>query len=246
MKVGNSRSQGSASSVNRRHFLAGMAGAAVLSAVDRSKALAAVVGDVTVNLAKVATASASYTSGDTKLSSLNDGFNPASSRDQSHGTYGNWPRTDPQWVQYEWSKPVATNHVDVYWWADRGGIGIPASYRVTYWNGSEFVPVPNAQGLGLTPNGFNSTTFDEVKTDKLRLEITSDGTHSTGITGVEGIQQRRGTAFSADRRSRRRPRGRAWGQDISLRESRLADAVRRATRALDQGLWPRSRLIYGP
>ena len=53
--------------------------------------------------------------------------------------------------------------------------------RVTYWNGSEFVPVLRAQGLGLTPNGFNSTTFDEVKTDKLRLEITSDGTHSTGI-----------------------------------------------------------------
>jgi hypothetical protein len=182
MKVDNSRFRGFGSSVNRRHFLAGVAGAAVLSAVHRSRALAAVVGDVTVNLAKVATPSASYTSGDTKLSALNDGFNPANSRDQSHGTYGNWPRTDPQWVQYEWSKPVTTNHVDVYWWSDRGGVGIPASYRVTYWNGSEFVPVPNAQGLGLTLNGFNSTTFGEIKTDKLRLEITSDGTHSTGIT----------------------------------------------------------------
>jgi uncharacterized protein len=168
--------------VNRRHFLAGVAGAAVLSAVDRSKALAAIAGDVTVNLAKVATASASYISGDTKLSALNDGFSPANSRDQSHGTYGNWPRTDPQWVQYEWSKPVTTSHVDVYWWADRGGINIPASYRVTYWNGIEFVPVSNPQGLGLTSNAFNSTTFDQVKTDKLRLEITSDGIHSTGIT----------------------------------------------------------------
>ena len=172
----------SGSSVNRRHFLAGMAGAALLSAVDRTKALAAVVGDVTVNLAKVATSSASYTSGDTKLSALNDGFNPANSRDQTHGTYGNWPRTEPQWVQYEWSKPVTTNHVDVYWWVDGGGIRLPASYRVTYWNGSEFVPVSNAKGLGLNPNSFNSTTFDEVKTEKLRLEITSDGTNSTGIT----------------------------------------------------------------
>ena len=167
--------------VNRRHFLAGVAGTALMSAVDR-RALAGVVGDVTVNLAKVATASASYVSGDTKLSALNDGFNPSSSRDQSHGTYGNWPRTEPQWVQYEWSKPVVTNHVDVYWWVDGGGIRMPASYRVTYWNGSEFVPVSNVKGLGLSPNGFNSTTFDEVKTDKLRLEITSDGTNSTGIT----------------------------------------------------------------
>jgi DUF1680 family protein len=172
----------SGSPVNRRHFLAGVAGAALLSAVDRSKALAAVTGDVTVNLAKVATPTASYVSGDTKLSALNDGFNPNNSRDQSHGTYGNWPRTEPQWVQYEWSKPVTTNHVDVYWWVDNGGIKMPASYRVSYWNGSEFVPVANASGLGLAANGFNSTTFDEVKTDKLRLEIVSDGTHSTGIT----------------------------------------------------------------
>jgi uncharacterized protein len=172
----------SGSPVNRRHFLAGVAGAALLSAVDRSKALAAVTGDVTVNLAKVATPTASYVSGDTKVSALNDGFNPNNSRDQSHGTYGNWPRTEPQWVQYEWSKPVTTNHVDVYWWVDNGGIKMPASYRVSYWNGSEFVPVANASGLGLAANGFNSTTFDEVKTDKLRLEIVSDGTHSTGIT----------------------------------------------------------------
>ena len=169
-------------SVNRRHFLTGVAGAALLSAVDRSKAFAAVVGDITVNLAKVATASASSISGDTKLSALNDGFNPANSHDQSHGTYGNWPRTDTQWVQYEWSKSITTNHVDVYWWVDGGGVGLPATYRVTYWNGSEFVPVSNAKGLGLNPNGFNSTSFDEVKTEKLRLEITSDGTHSTGIT----------------------------------------------------------------
>jgi len=47
----------------------------IAGAVDRSKALAAIVNDVTVNLAKVATASASYTSGDTKCG-LNDGFDP--------------------------------------------------------------------------------------------------------------------------------------------------------------------------
>src|ERR1039457_279990 len=105
----------SGSPVNRRHFLAGVAGAALLTAIDRSKALAAVVGDVTVNLAKVATASASYTSGDTKLTAMNDGFDPVNSHDQSHGSYGNWPHIDAQWVQYEWSKPVTINRVEVYW-----------------------------------------------------------------------------------------------------------------------------------
>src|ERR1700733_6512582 len=88
--------------VNRRHFLAGAASVALLSAIDHPKAFAVVAGDVSVNLAKVATASASHTSGDTRLSALNDGFDPLNSGDDSHGSYGNWPHTDVQWVQYEW------------------------------------------------------------------------------------------------------------------------------------------------
>lgn len=168
--------------VNRRHFLAGAAGVALLAAVDRSPALASVVGeDVSVNLAKVATPSAANASGDAKLSALNDGFDPTSSHDHQHPVFGTWPHVEPQWVQYDWSKPVTTNRVELYWWVDGQGVGAPASYKVTYWNGSAFVPVANAKGLGVDANAFNSTTFDPVKTDKLRLEIVSDGTHSPGI-----------------------------------------------------------------
>ncbi|WP_263379292.1 glycoside hydrolase family 127 protein [Granulicella paludicola] len=167
--------------INRRHFLAAAAGTALLSAVDRSRALASVVQSVTVNLAKVATPSASYISGDTRLTALNDGFDPTGSDDDSRGSYGNWPHTDAQWVQYDWARPVTTNRVDIYWWADGQGVGLPASYTITYWNGSAFIPVSNPKGLSVSSNGFNSTTFDEVKTDKLRVEMASDGKHSTGI-----------------------------------------------------------------
>lgn len=166
---------------NRRHFLAGAAGAALVSAVGTSKAFAAVMQDVTVNLAKVAVPSASYVSGDTRVAALNDGFDPLASSDQDHGSYGNWPRTDAQWVQYDWTRPITTNRIEVYFWADGQGVGLPSSYNVSYWNGSAFVPVANAKGLGVIANGFNSTTFDEIKTDKLRVEITSDGKRSTGI-----------------------------------------------------------------
>jgi len=165
---------------NRRSFLAGIAGTALIVAVDPSKTFAA-TGDAPVNLAKVATPSSLYTSGDTKLSALNDGLTPASSRDQQHGSYGTWPRTDTQWVQYDWSKPIATNKVGVYWWIDREGVAAPASCRILYWNGSDFVPVSNPQGLGVAGDTFNTTTFDEVHTNKLRLEMVSDGKHSPGI-----------------------------------------------------------------
>ena len=133
------------------------------------------------NLALVATPSTSFASGDTSVTALNDGLTPRNSRDSSHKTYGNWPRTDTEWVQYEWSQPISTKQVDVYWWADGQGVGVPKTCRVEYWDGSKFVPVNEATGLGLERNEFNSTTFDEVKTTKLRLEMDSDGQLSTGL-----------------------------------------------------------------
>lgn len=42
-------------------------------------------------------------------------------------------------------------------------------------------PVKNASGLGVAENQYNTTTFDEVITSKLKLEIDSDGEFSTGI-----------------------------------------------------------------
>ena len=167
--------------MNRRSFLAGAAGAALLSAVHPRAAWAQEGQSTTVNLAKVATASSLYISGDTKLSALNDGVTPESSKDDNSGSFGTWPRLDAQWVQYEWPKPVTTNKVDLYWWIDGGGVGAPATYRILYWNGSDFVPVANPQGLGTAANAFNTTAFDEVKTTKLRIEMTSDGKLSPGI-----------------------------------------------------------------
>src|ERR1017187_1705595 len=117
-----------------------------------------------INLAVVAKASSSYVSGDTSVDALNDGATPRSSRDTRHGSYGNWPRTGTEWVQYEWSQPISTKQVDVYWWMDGQGVGAPKACRVLYWDGMAFVPVANPSGLGIAGNQFNSTTFDEVTT----------------------------------------------------------------------------------
>jgi DUF1680 family protein len=134
-----------------------------------------------VNLAVVATPSTSYVSGHEALAALNDGFDPGSSNDKSHGAYGNWPRTGTQWVQYDWTQPVSTNRIDVYWFDDRRGVHLPRACRLTYWDGSRFVAVPNASGLGVEANKYNSTTFGEVTTSGLRLEFDGDGRSSTGI-----------------------------------------------------------------
>ncbi|ESQ84058.1 Tat pathway signal protein [Asticcacaulis sp. AC466] len=164
--------------LDRRWFLGSLGAAAFAATAWQGAAMAA---DASVNLAKVATPSTSYNSGDTKVAALNDGNTPANSADAEKGMYGNWPKTDTQWVQYDWSQPVTTNKVEVYWWIDGQGVGAPKAWRLLYWDGKAFVPVAAASGYGVAKDAFNTVTFTAVKTDKLRLEIVSDGTLSTGI-----------------------------------------------------------------
>ena len=133
-----------------------------------------------VNLALVATPSTSFVSGDQSIDAINDGANPR--RSPIH--YGNWPRGGTQWVEYTWSKPISTNKADVYWFTDGAGLHLPKACRLKYFNGSEYVEVPNALGLGVEGNVWNVTTFDEVTTNKIRLEFDAEGGPqiSTGIT----------------------------------------------------------------
>ena len=162
-------------------FILKISGALVFSLVTLASFNAGAQSSNAVNIALAAAPSASYCSGDTTVDALNDGFSPRNSRDASHRSYGNWPSVKTEWVQYDWTQPVATKQIDVYWWADGQGVGAPKACRVLYWNGSDFVPVKNPTGLGIERNHFNTTTFDEVRTSKLRLEIDSDGRLSTGI-----------------------------------------------------------------
>ncbi len=128
---------------------------------------------------------------------LNDGFTPRNSRDDRHGSYGNWPRNGTEWVEYDWSQPISTAQIELYWWLDGQGIHAPKGYRVLYWNGTAFVPVANAQGLGVSGNQFNVTTFDPVETAKLRLEIDSEGPPqiATGLLEWRVIDTGKSPAF---------------------------------------------------
>jgi hypothetical protein len=128
-----------------------------------------------VNLAPVAEPSTSHVSRDTSLAA------PKTSHVRGKGSYGNWPSKRTQWVQYDWTAPVRTRKIDVFWWDDRAGVRLPKACRLLYWDGKRFVPVRNPSGLGVAKDRFNTTTFDEVLTSKLRLEIDGNGDYSTGI-----------------------------------------------------------------
>ncbi len=150
------------SSKNVACFFAGLLVCFRLSAQDSS---------TPVNLAVVATPASSYVSPDTSLAALNDGFTPRNSRDNRRGSYGNWPQTGQQWVEYDWSQPISTKQIEVYWWDDHQGVRLPKACRVKFWDGNNFIEITNASGLGIDGGKFNVTTFPEVTTSKLNLEM---------------------------------------------------------------------------
>ncbi|OXS59290.1 hypothetical protein B1A99_11750 [Cohnella sp. CIP 111063] len=139
-------------------------------------------GTTISDIAPQATATTSFVSSWESLAGLNDGYTPVSSNDRGHPVYGNWdnPNTT-QWVQYTWSSARTISSVDVYWFDDDQGIDLPASYTIQYWDGSSWVNVSGASGLGLLANQYNTTTFAPVTTTQIRLNITAKATTSTGI-----------------------------------------------------------------
>ncbi|MBG0859162.1 MAG: glycoside hydrolase family 127 protein [Bacteroidales bacterium] len=124
------------------------------------------------NLAIVATPSASSRFGGT-MTSLNDGLIPNNTGGIRSGGARTPQRLSTQWIQYEWTQPVTTGEVSVFWWNYEGTIKLPQVYRIQYWDGSSFAPVKNASGLGLQNNNYNRTTFEKVQTTRLRLEADS-------------------------------------------------------------------------
>lgn len=155
-------------------LVAGLASASVRAADNGVTAVGA-------NLALVATPTTSYVSGHETITALNDGFTPTNSNDKRKGAYGNWPRRGTQWVQYDWALPVSTARMDVYWFDDHSGVRLPKACRFKYWDGSALVDLPGASGLGLAESRFNTTTFPEITTTRLRFEFDGNGDSSTGI-----------------------------------------------------------------
>jgi DUF1680 family protein len=190
----------SSSPLDRREFLAGMTGFALVAGLDGRRALAQ-NADAEINLARVATPSSLIPTSENKISALNDGVMPANSRDRANGVYAVWPLDaeekaqaggDAPWIEYAWAEPIAIDAVEIYWAADEPQpkampgsgawrLALPASYRILYWDGVAFTPVRIVKGLAIKPDSFCATNFDAVTTARLRVEIVPYGEHPAGV-----------------------------------------------------------------
>lgn len=166
----------------RRTFMAGAALAPLAAAAEaKLRARHASRPAVPLNVALVATTTASWPASRAERAAPNNGFTPANADDSSHDALHFWEPEAPQWVEYAWVKPVTIDRTEVYWNVAGTWLFLPKSYRVLAWNGVLFVPVSNAKGLGIAKNQFNATTFKPVKTTRLRLEIVPDGKKSFAL-----------------------------------------------------------------
>ncbi len=124
------------------------------------------------NLALVAKVSSSR--GGFGVEGLNDQKTPVNTGNNRQGGGGNnRPPRANIWVQYEWQEPVSTSEIGLFWWNFNNNVRLPEQYRVSYWNGTAFVPVENAQGLGKENNQLNTTTFKEITTTRMRIDLDS-------------------------------------------------------------------------
>ncbi|GAA2208157.1 hypothetical protein GCM10009850_036150 [Nonomuraea monospora] len=139
-------------------------------------------GAPAANLALSATPSASYTSPWESVAALNDGIDPPSSNDTVNRRWGTWPQTGTQWAELSWASAQPLRAAEVYFFDDNGGVRVPASWRLQYWNGSAYVDVPGTYPTAV--NGYNRVTFGAVSTSRLRVVLQS-GAGSVGLLEVK-------------------------------------------------------------
>ena len=87
------------------------------------------------------------------------------------------------WVEYHWEKPAKVQESELYWFDDtgRGGVRVPAAWKILYWDGNGWKPVENSGAWGVERDKFNHVSFQAVTTTALRLEVNFQPTFSAGV-----------------------------------------------------------------
>jgi DUF1680 family protein len=113
-----------------------------------------------------------------------DGEEPAGSADAT-AYFDWWPvqGSAQEWVELTFAKPERVSSTDVYWFDDtgRGGVRVPASWRLFYQSAGEWLPVTTQGVYGVSRNAWNTVAFAPVTTSALRIELTMQLGFSAGL-----------------------------------------------------------------
>ncbi len=119
------------------------------------------------------------------LKSINDQLEPENSNDHTFPYYHWWPKKDTsEWVEYDFPKEEGISSSNVYWFDDEqsgGECRLPASYKLLFKKGNEWVPVNNLSPYKIEKDKYNELKFEKVKTSAIRMEVILQKDWSSGI-----------------------------------------------------------------
>lgn len=88
-----------------------------------------------------------------------------------------------EWIEMTFKAPATVSRSEIYWFDDtgRGGVRVPASWKLLYKDGHDWKPVETSEAFGVARNAWNALTFKPVTTTALRLEVVMQPTFSVGV-----------------------------------------------------------------
>jgi uncharacterized protein len=88
-----------------------------------------------------------------------------------------------EWIEMAFAQPATVSQAEVYWFDDtgRGGVRVPASWRMFYRDGAEWTVVDTSDAFGVARDSWNRVTFRPVTTSALRLEVVMQPGFSAGV-----------------------------------------------------------------
>ncbi len=115
------------------------------------------------------------------MAALNDGILPASSND-THVPRMTWygHRGGAEWVQYDFPEAAVVDSIDVYWFEDREGCYLPATWQVLYRDGDAWKPVQGVPPAAAIDH-LQHYAFTPVATTALRLAVEMQPDHAAGV-----------------------------------------------------------------
>ncbi len=113
-----------------------------------------------------------------------DGEEPRNSADSS-AYFDWWPvqGSKSEWVEMTFAKLAGVSEVEVYWFDDtgRGGVRVPASWRLLYKSGNAWKAVSPTSPFGVARDAWNKVTFAPITTSALRIELAMQQGVSAGL-----------------------------------------------------------------
>ena len=115
---------------------------------------------------------------------LNDQYDPKNSNDHAAIYLHWWPKKNTlEWIQYDFDQEYTVSESSIYWFDDgpSGGCRIPASWKILYKDGDQWVPVKNVTPYEISKDKYNGIRFEPVKTKALRVEVQLPEDFATGV-----------------------------------------------------------------